>query len=118
MSWAAPFPTTKKLTLLFLSKAFLFNGQDYEKQKGPGTSDWSLRVTKQVQENSFIIDIFCDQVWWYDIKRFWVTPKIASVNLCKPAYDIINYSTFICPFDFGECEKERKKLQKLEYIEN
>ena len=32
----------KKLTLFFLLKLVLFNGQDYEKQKGPGTKDQSL----------------------------------------------------------------------------
>ena len=30
----------------------------------------------------------------------------------------LEYSTFICPFDSGKCEKERKKLQKNEYLEN
>ena len=33
-------------------------------------------------------------------------------------YDIINYSTSICPFELGKCEKERKKLQRIEYLEN
>ena len=34
------------------------------------------------------------------------------------SYDIINYSTSICPFVFGKCGKEREKLQKFEYLEN
>ena len=25
-------------------------------------------------------------------------------------YEIVNYSTFTCPFEFGKCEKEGKKL--------
>ena len=29
----------KKLTLFFLSNPVPFNGEDYKKQKGPGTSD-------------------------------------------------------------------------------
>ena len=33
-------------------------------------------------------------------------------------HDIINYSSFICPFEFGKCGKEGKKLQKFEYLEN
>ena len=33
-------------------------------------------------------------------------------------HDIINYSTSICPFESGKCEKEGKKLQKFEYLEN
>ena len=38
--------------------------------------------------------------------------------MCKPIYDIINYSTSICPFESGKCGKEGKKLQKIEYLEN
>ena len=29
-----------------------------------------------------------------------------------------NYSSAICPFEFGDCGKEGKKLQKFEYLEN
>ena len=32
----------KKLTLFFLSNSVPFNGQDYKKQKKPGTSNQSL----------------------------------------------------------------------------
>ena len=32
----------KKLTLFFLSNPVPFNGQSYQKQKGPGTSDQSF----------------------------------------------------------------------------
>ena len=32
----------KKFTLFFLSNPVPFNGQSYQKQKGPGTSDQSL----------------------------------------------------------------------------
>ena len=28
----------------------------------------------------------------------------------QPIHDIINHFTFIRPFEFGKCEKERKKL--------
>ena len=46
-------------------------------------------------------------------------PIITSANLCcKQIHDIVNYSTFICPFESGNCGKEGKKLQKIEYIEN
>ena len=30
----------------------------------------------------------------------------------------MNYSTFICSFECGKCEKEEEKLQKFEYLEN
>ena len=32
----------KKMTLVFLSNLVSFNGQNYQKHKGPGTSDQSL----------------------------------------------------------------------------
>ena len=41
---------------------------------------------------------------------FWVIQEIKSANLCKPIPDIINYSTFICPFESGKCGKDGKKL--------
>ena len=33
-------------------------------------------------------------------------------------YAIINYSASMCPFESGNCGKEGKKLQKLEYLKN
>ena len=33
-------------------------------------------------------------------------------------HDIINYSTFICPFESGKCGKKEEKIQKFEYLEN
>ena len=102
----------KKSTLFFLLNPVPFNEQSCEKQKEPETSDQSLfRLhTKQVQENSFISYILPDKVW--------VIAKITSENLWKPAHDIVNYSTFICPFVSGKCGKEGKKVQKFEYLEN
>ena len=49
---------------------------------------------------------------------FWVVLKITFANLCKPIYDIINYSTSTCPFESGKCRKEGVKIQKFEYLEN
>ena len=44
--------------------------------------------------------------------------KIASANLCKSFHNIINYFTFICPFESGKCGKEGKELQKFKYLKN
>ena len=33
-------------------------------------------------------------------------------------HDIINSSTFICPFESGKSGKEDEKIQKFEYLEN
>ena len=43
---------------------------------------------------------------------------MTSVNLCKPIYDIKSYSTLICPFESGKCEKERTKIQNFQYLKN
>ena len=50
--------------------------------------------------------------------HFWVISNITSSNLCKPIHDNINYSTFICPFEYGKYGKEEKELQKFEYLKN
>ena len=76
----------------------------------------ALQFTKQVHKNFFISYLLSDQVWWCNIKRFLSYSKITPANLCKPIHDIINYSTFICPFEFGKCQKEEGKLQKIEYL--
>ena len=33
-------------------------------------------------------------------------------------YDMIDYTTSICPFESGKCGKEWKKSQKFEYLED
>ena len=43
---------------------------------------------------------------------------MTPAKLCKPIYDIINYSTSIRSFESGKCGREEEKLQKLEYLEN
>ena len=34
------------------------------------------------------------------------------------SYEVINYYTFICPFEYQKFGKERKKFKKIEYLEN
>ena len=41
-----------------------------------------------------------------------------SGNSCKPFFDIINFSTFICPFDSRKFGEEGEKSQKFRYLEN
>ena len=95
--------------MLFLLKPVPFNRQNYQKQKQPGTSDQSLfRLWKKFRK----IPLSPKK------SSSWVILKFISANLCKSIYDIINYSTSICPFESGKSGKERKKLQKFEYLEN
>ena len=42
---------------------------------------------------------------------FWTIPKCA--NLGKPIQDIINFPTFIHPFESGNCESESKNYKNL-----
>ena len=51
----------------------------------------------------------------YYLTKFYGTVlfQITSANLCKPIHDIINYSTFICPFEPGKLGKQGKKYKDL-----
>ena len=48
----------KKLTFLFLSNPFPFNGQNFQKQKGPGISDHSLISLRNKFTKSFLLVIY------------------------------------------------------------
>ena len=46
----------KKLTLIFLSNPVPFEGQSYQKQKGPRTSDqWLFRLQNKTREMSLLV---------------------------------------------------------------
>ena len=75
----------------------------------------ALQATKKVYKNFFVSYILPDQVLWCNKKQFLSYSKYYT---CKLIHDIINYSTFICPFESGKCGKEEEKLQKFEYLEN
>ena len=91
-----------------------FNGQSYQKQKGPGTSNQSLfRLQNKFRKNSLLVIYYQTKFDDIILSSFRVIPKTTSGNLCKPIHDIIIYSTYIWPFEFGKCGKEGKTLQKL-----
>ena len=55
--------TFKKLTLYFLLNSVPFNGQNYQKQKGPGSSDQLLfRLQNKFRNKFFISYTLPDQV--------------------------------------------------------
>ena len=107
-----------KLSLFFLLNPVPFNGQNYQKQKRPGTSDLSFFRL----QNNCIISItryvLSDLVWWCNIKWLLSFSKIKSANSYKPIHDIINYSASICSFEPGKRGIEGKKLHKFEYFKN
>ena len=109
----------KKFILFFLSNPVSFNGQNYQKQKGTGASDQSLFMLWNKFKNIplFVIYYLTE---FDDVMKssFSDIPKITLANLCKPIDEIINYSTSTRSFESGNCQKEGKKLQKFEYLEN
>ena len=109
----------KKFTLFFLSNPVFFNGQSYQKQKGPGTSNQSLfRLQNKFRKVPFLVIYYLTKFDDIIKSGFWIIPKITSANLFKTIHDTINYSTSICPFKSGKRRKEEKKLLKREYLEN
>ena len=109
---------SKKLTIFFLSNPVPFNGQSYQKQKGPGTSNQPLFRLQNKSRKIPLLVIYCLTKFDIILSSFRVIPNITSANLCKPIHDILNYSTSISPFEFGTCGKEGKKIKKIEYLEN
>ena len=103
----------KKVNFIFFSNSVPFNGQSYLKQKWSGSSDQSLfRLRNKFRKIPLLVIYYLtnfDDVMW---SSFCVIAKIPSANLCKSVHDIINYSTSICPFEYGKCGKEGKKLPK------
>ena len=111
--------TFKKVNFFFLSNPITFNGHNYQKQKGPGTSDQSVfRLKNKFKKISLLVIYYLTRFEGIIWRGFWVIPKITSSNLCKPMHDIINYSTSICPFESGKSGKENEKIHKFEYPEN
>ena len=86
--------------------------QDYEKQKGLGTSDQSLFQLQNKVRKILLLGVYLSKFDDVILHNFWVIPKITSANLWKPIHDIINYSTFTCPFESGKCGKEGKNFLK------
>ena len=110
---------SKKLTIFFLSNPVPFNGQSYQKQKGPGTSNQSLfRLQNKFRKIPLLVIYYLTKFDDIILSSFQVIPKTTSANLCKTIHDIINYSASIWPFEFGKCGKEGKKVEKFEYLEN
>ena len=109
----------KKLSLLFLSNPVPFNGQSYKKQKGSWNSHQSLfGPWNQFRKIALFVIFYLTKSDDVMYSSFWVIPKIPFANSCKSIHDIINYSTFIWPFEHGKCGKEGGKTQKIKYLEN
>ena len=75
---------SKKLALPFLSNSVPFHGQDYEKQKGPGTSNQSLfKLKNKFRKIPLLVMHNLSKLDDVIFSGFGVIPKITSSNLCK-----------------------------------
>ena len=100
-----------KVNFSFFSNPVPFNGQDYEKQKGPETSDQSLfRLQNQFRNIPLLVMYYLTKIWGCNIKRS--LSYLVNATLCKPIHNI-KHSTFTCPFDSGMCGKEGEKNTKI-----
>ena len=103
----------KKLTLCFLSNSVPFNGQSHQKQKGPAANGLSLfRLRNKFTKIFLLVTYYLTKFDGVIQSGFWVIPNITLWNLCRPIYDIINYSTSVCPFESGQW-KGRGKITKI-----
>ena len=100
----------KKWTLFFLLNSVPFNGQSYQKQKGPETSHQSLFRSQNEFRKIPLFVIYCLTNLIMQFKSILELFQKFYLEI----YDI-NYSASICPFEYGKCWKEGKKL---EYLEN
>ena len=104
----------KKVNYIFLSNPVPFNGQSYQKQKGPGTTNQSLfRLQNKCRKIPLLVIYYLTKFDDIILSSFRVIPKITFANLCKPIHDIINYSISIWPFEVGKCGKEGKNYKNL-----
>ena len=107
----------KKLTLFFLLNTVLFNGQNYQKQKGPRTRDQLLFRLWDKFKKIFLY-VF-DQVWWCILKWFLSYSnkyicKFMRANSWRHKLFHSYLSLWICKIWKGI----KKNLQKFENFEN
>ena len=104
--------TFKNINFIFSSNPVSLNDKVI-KNKSPGTSGLSLfRLRKKFTKISLFVIYHLTKFDGVIQSSFWIIPNITLTNLCKPIHDIINYSTFICPFVSGKW-KGSEKFSKI-----
>ena len=103
-----------KFNFIFSFEPVPFDWESYQKQKGSETSDQLLFWLWNKFKSSPLFVIYY-LTKFNDVMQssFWAIPKITSANLRKLVHDIINYFTFICPFEYETCRKEGKNYKNL-----
>ena len=86
-----------RLTLLFLSNSVPFNGQDYEKQKPPGSSDKSLfRLLSMFRNIPLLVMNSLNKFDDIMQSSFWVISKITLLLIYASQFMI----SYIIPLSF------------------
>ena len=95
-----------------------FCGEDYEKQKGTGTSYHSL-IGLQNMFRKLPLLVLCHLGMFDDLMQsgFRFIPKITFANLCKLDFNVIIIPVSSDPLNLETVESKEKAL-KNEYFEN
>ena len=106
----------KKVTLFFLSNSVHFNRQNYQKQKGPGTSDQSLfRLRNKFRKIPLLVMYYLTK---FDIKRFLSYSKNYICKFMQANSWHHKFFHFHLPFWIWKVWRARGKILKFEYLEN
>ena len=107
----------KKLTLFFPSNPVPFNEQNYQKQKGPGTSDQLLfRLGNKFRKTPLLVTYYL-QVWRCNIKRF--LELFQKLHLQNYASQFMTSKIIPLPFIFlnlENVEREGKNYKNLNIL--
>ena len=108
----------KSLTWFFPLHPISFCGEDYEKQKGTGTSYHSL-IGLQNMFRKLPLLVLCHLGIFDDLMQsgFWFIPKITFANLCKLDFNVVIIPVSSDPLNLETVESKEKAL-KNEYFEN
>ena len=95
-----------------------FYGQEYEKQKWPGTSYQSVfGLQNMFRKNPFLKIYYLSNIVNLIQSGVWVVSKIAFANLCKPVHDVRIILISSDPLNLETVER-KEQIQGNEYHEN
>ena len=105
----------KKVTSFFLPNPVLFNTQNYQKQKGPGTSDQPLfRLQNKFRKIPLLVMYYLTKFDNVIYSGFWVILKI--IQICKFMQDNFWHHKlfhFHLSFWIWKVSKRREKITKI-----
>ena len=94
-----------------------FFGQDYINQKEPGTTYYSLLKLQIIFKNiPFSLIYHLNNFDALVQSCFWVIPKIAYANLCKPAHDVIIIPVSTVHLKLKHMKRKEKNSKKFKIL--